>query len=264
MAGTVVFLLLEFTALSLLKSSSTLQDIWLNRVSYYLMGKLWGGGESLRSHFSLKDQNDKLHLENEKLRAELSRYRELGYALLEDSLKIAGGKEFVCIPATVTKMSRNSAHNYIILNKGRNDGVKPYSGIVSGDGVVGIISSVGKNYSYGLTLMNSNISVSARVGHFGMVGVVMWDGRHSNKAILKNLPLHYEVERGDTLYTSGFSTIFPPDIPIGVTGSSSIAYGSTSEIEVTLFQDFSNLRYVTIEVNPAREEILQLEKENRI
>ena len=129
--------------------------------------------------------------------------------------------------------------------------------------MVGIVDAVDRHYSYGLTLMNNNVSVSSRVGDTGIVGPLIWDGRKSNGAILKDIPLHYTVQPGDTVYTSGFSIIFPPDIPIGIAGQSKIADGSSQQVAVTMFQDFSALRYVTIVENPDRSEIYELEsKEN--
>ena len=86
-----------------------------------------------------------------------------------------------------------------------------------------------------------------------------WDGIHSNGALLKEIPHHVEISAGDTVYTSGFSSIFPPDIPLGVTGESRIVNGSTYEIKVRLFEDFAALRYVTIVENLGRKEINQLE-----
>jgi rod shape-determining protein MreC len=68
-----------------------------------------------------------------------------------------------------------------------------------------------------------------------------------------------DIQVGDTVYTSGFSSIFPPDIPLGVTGESRIVNGATSEIKVRLFEDFSALRHVTIVENLGREEIKELE-----
>ena len=68
-----------------------------------------------------------------------------------------------------------------------------------------------------------------------------------------------DISVGDTVYTSGFSSIFPPDIPLGVTGESRIVNGSTSEIKVRLFEDFASLRYVTIVENLGRKEIKLLE-----
>ena len=255
-----IFILLEIATLGMLKRSSTLQNIWINRFSHRVMAACWGSGETLRNHFSLEKQNAALELENHELREQLREYRLQQDAVEENA---AGAelkdRNFRYTPATVTKISRNTAHNYIIINKGSADGIKPHCGIVTTDGVVGIISAVDKHYSYGLTLMNANISVSSRIGKTGIVSPLVWDGRHSNRAILKDVPLHYSVEPGDTVYTSGFSSIFPPDIPIGVTGGSRLVDGVTNNTDVTLFEDFSALRYVTIVENPSRTEVDNLE-----
>lgn len=259
--GAAIFILLEVAALGMLKNSATLQNIWINRASHFIMGKLWSGGETVRNHFSLEKQNAALYEENFRLNEQLRAYRLAEEAEKETGAVVTPSLRFKYIPATVTKISRNSSHNYIILNKGSEDGVKPYSGIITSKGVVGIISAVDKHYSYGLTLMNTNVSVSSRVGETGTVGPLIWDGRHSNKALLKDLPLHYNMAIGDTVRTSGFSSIFPPDIPIGVTGQTTVADGSTNVTEVTLFEDFSTLRYVTVVENPERAEISDLENE---
>ena len=68
-----------------------------------------------------------------------------------------------------------------------------------------------------------------------------------------------EFEPGDTVFTSGYSSIFPPDIALGTTGESKIVNGATYEIEVTLFEDFGSLRYVTIVENLGKDEIRRLE-----
>lgn len=259
--GAAIFIALEVAALGMLKDSATLQNIWINRASHLVMGKLWSSGETVRNHFSLEKQNAALYEENFRLQEQLRAYKIAEEAEQEAEATVTPSLRFTYIPATVTKISRNSSHNYIILNKGSEDGVKPYSGIITSKGVVGIISAVDRHYSYGLTLMNTNVSVSSRVGHSGTVGPLIWDGRHSNKALLKDLPLHYDMALGDTVRTSGFSSIFPPDIPIGVTGETTVADGSTNVTEVTLFEDFSTLRYVTIVENPERAEISALEND---
>lgn len=260
-----IFIAMEIAAVAMLKSSSTLQDVWLNRASHRVMGKLWSGGETVRNHFSLSRQNDALTQENFALRERLREYELAHEAAVEagESASMAG-RRFTYIPATVVKMSRNSMHNYIILNKGSEDGVTTHSGIITSKGVVGIISAVDKHYSYGLTLMNTNVSVSSRVGRSGMVSPLIWDGKNSNRGMLKDIPLHYNIEPGDTVVTSGFSNIFPADIPVGITGKTEVVYGSTSQTEVILFQEFGALRYVTIVKNPERDEISALEKREEL
>ena len=157
------------------------------------------------------------------------------------------------------KLSRNKQHNYFILNKGSEDGISAQSGVITGNGIVGIIDAVDKHYSYGLSFMNSGVSISARLGNEGAIGPLVWDGISSDGAILKEIPLQYKFAPGDTVWTSGFSSIFPADIPLGVAGESRIVNGAVNEIKVKLFQSFSALRFVTIAVNNGRDEILFLE-----
>ena len=63
---------------------------------------------------------------------------------------------------------------------------------------------------------------------------------------------------GDTVFTSGFSSIFPADIPLGLTGESKLVNGATLVIKVRLFEDIRRLRYVTIVSNNDRAEIENL------
>lgn len=258
--GAAIFILLEIAALAMLRRSSTLQNIWINRASHHVMATLWSGGEVVRNHFALREVNAELAEENARLSALLRKYqsRERG----ENETAAAAealDNHFRYIPATIVKMSRNTAHNYIILNKGSEDGIKPQSGIITEKGVVGVINAVDKHYSYGLTLMNTGVSIGTRVGHSGVVAPVVWNGKSTDGAYAKDIAPHYEIHPGDTVWTSGFSSIFPAGIPVGVTGNTKLIDGSTQQIDVTLFQDFSNVHYVTIVENLERNQIISLE-----
>ena len=255
------FILLEVAALALLHASSTLQDIWLTRASHRTMAFLWGSGETIRSQFQLDRLNRDLQAQNARLQERLRAYErsEAGQEELEHmAVRESDGYRYT--PATVVKMSRNRTRNYIILNKGSEDGIRPQSGIISDRGVVGVVEAVDKHYSYGLTLMNPEMSVGARLGRTDIVAPLSWDGHGTGRAVVRNLPPHYAVEPGDTVRTSGYSTIFPAGVPIGVTGGSRLVDGSTRQVEVTLFQDFATLRYVTVVENLERTEILSLEQ----
>ena len=107
--------------------------------------------------------------------------------------------------------------------------------------------------------MNSSISVSSRIGKEGAVGPLSWDGKSVDKALLKEIPLQFKYAPGDTVWTSGYSAIFPPDIPLGVAGTSRIVNGAVNEIEVHLFENFTALRFVTVVENAGRDEIINLE-----
>ena len=135
------------------------------------------------------------------------------------------------------------------------------SGIITGHGAIGVIDAVSPNFSYARSFKNHDMSISARIGRTGSVGPLTWNGTGSSDAILSEIPHHLEFEVGDTVFTSGFSSIFPPDIPLGTTGKSRIVNGATYEIEVKMFEDYGALRYVIIVSHDGKEEIREMEEE---
>ncbi len=262
LAVAAVFIILEIAAMSMLKRSSTLQDFWINRASHNAMAWTWGRVTEVRNYFSLQKQNQLLAGRNFELFKELQRYKEMEKELkaLSKLDSIGFRSRYNYIPAEVTAMGTNSRHNYIILDKGSDDGVRPNSAIITPNGVVGMVYSVNRHYSYGLSLLNDKISVSARIGKEGLVAPLSWDGRGTDHAILKDIPLHLTVAEGDTVLTSGLSTVYPADIPVGVTMGSRLVDGAVNVVDVKLFIDFATLRYVIIAENPDRETIEEMER----
>ncbi len=257
--NAVIFILLEVAACLCLTGTGGLQDIWITRASHRTLGTIWRWGENIRGYFSLGEENRTLAEENTRMAEALRHYEGLSFAAREGAIADTVTGSYRYIPATIVKMSRNTQHNYVILDKGRADGIEVHSGIIAANGVVGVVNSVDENFCYGITLQNVLTSVSARIGHTGTVAPLEWSGKRSNLAVLKDLPTHLEVAPGDTVWTSGFSSIFPPDIPLGVTGRMREVDGAVNEAEVELFLDFSALRYVTIVENRDRKQIERLE-----
>ena len=257
-----IFILLEVAALSMVIHAGELQNIWVSRLSHGVMNTLWGSSESIRDYFSLKGQNESLAQENYRLNLQVSRLRQ-ALSQEEDSFEIVGegdAGEFRFIPASIVKMSRNKQHNYLILNKGYEDGVRAQSGLITSRGAIGIVDAVEKHYSYCISFMNSSFNVSTRIGSEGAVGPMSWDGHSTNKAILHEIPLQSIFAQGDTVFTSGYSSIFPPDIPLGIITGSRVQDGTMYDIYVTLLEDQAALRYVTIVDHTGRDEIISLEQ----
>ena len=249
LASLVVFAALELAMLYLTTRSADLQRIWVARAGHAFMGAVWGSSESVRNYFALGKENKMLVRENEKLQQELADAKERLRQLRIDTMRVNYHPGYSLIPAEVVKLSRGKQHNYIILNRGFEDGVKEKSGIITHAGVVGIVDAVSEHNAFALSLQNHDISISARLGTEGGSGI------HSNGALLKEIPLQYHYNVGDTVYTSGHSLLFPPDIPLGIAGEARVVNGATNEIKVTLFQDFSAVRYVMVVHNDALDEI---------
>lgn len=261
--NTAVFILLEIAALGMLRHGNALQDLFIARVAHGFLGRVWGLTEAVSDYASLRKHN-------EQLAGEILRLTEI-ITCLESEVAISAGRDssafvsawrdrYEFIPAEVVKNSINKQHNYLIIGKGSDDGVKPQTGIITSNGVIGIVDAVSKHYSYAISFLNSDSSISARIGKDGAAGPMAWNGKGTGTALLREIPLQMRFEEGDTVYTSGFSSIFPPDIPLGRIAGSKIVNGATFEIEVKLFQDFSAVRHVCLVRNLELDEILSLEK----
>ncbi len=256
-----VFIILEAAAVLMLYHNRQIQRLWIARISHGFMARTWGVTQSVSSYFSLKKQNDELALENERLRRLVRGYELAAKEADPTSKPTLADDGFNYIPATIIKSGTNTQHNYLIIDKGEYDGVTRNSGVITPQGVIGIVDAVSSHYSYAISFLNTELFISARLGDSGAVGPIAWDGTSSDKAILKEIPLQFKFAPGDTVYTSGYSTIFPPDIPIGVVGESKIINGATNEIEVSLFQNHKALKYVTIVSNTRAAEIDAIEKQ---
>ena len=261
--NTAVFILLEIAALGMLRHGDSLQDLFISRAAHGFLGYFWGVSENISDYASLRTENRHLAEEILRLTETITRLEEEAAAAAAcDSADYTtawrGKYEF--IPAEVIKNSVNKQHNYLIIGKGSDDGVMPQTGIITSRGVIGIVDAVSRHYSYAISFLNSDSSISARIGKDGAAGPMAWDGKGSGNALLREIPLQVKFEEGDTVYTSGFSTIFPPDIPIGRITGSRIVNGATFEIKVSLFQDFSSVRHVCLVRNRDLDEIMSLEK----
>ena len=256
-----VFIILEIASVLMLSRNNQIQRLWIARISHGFMARTWGASQSVSNYFSLKRQNDELALENDRLQKLVRGYELAAREADPASKPVLADNGFNYIPATIIKSSTNTQHNYLIIDKGSEDGVMRNSGIITDKGVIGIVDAVSSHYSYAISFLNTELFISARLGNSGAVGPLAWDGTSSDRAILKEIPLQFKFAPGDTVYTSGYSTIFPPDIPIGVAGESKIINGATNEIKVDLFQNHKALKYVTIVSNTRAAEIEAIEKQ---
>ena len=211
-----VIIILEIASVLMLSRNNQIQRLWIARISHGFMARTWGASQSVSNYFSLKRQNDELALENDRLQKLVRGYELAAREADPASKPVLADNGFNYIPATIIKSSTNTQHNYLIIDKGSEDGVTRNSGIITDKGVIGIVDAVSSHYSYAISFLNTELFISARIGNSGAVGPLAWDGTGSDRAILKEIPLQFKFAPGDTVYTSGYSTIFPPDIPIGV------------------------------------------------
>ncbi len=195
--------------------------------------------KEISQYFHLKEANIQLTEENALLRSLLS--------LPQDSIVVDKYTPINYISAQVISNSVNRKYNYLMLDKGRQDGIKPDQGVVSTKGVVGIITEVSRNYSSAISLININSQISARLKNTKEIGRITWDGDDYRHIMLMDIPTHSIVSKGDTVVTSGYSHIFQADIPIGVVDSVSLQSGDHFyNIRLKLAENFNALYNVYV------------------
>ena len=202
----------------------------------------------INGYFSLRHQNELLAQENAALRNELSAIdsTEHGAALHYTSAK-------------VVQMTTDELHNYLTINRGSKDGIRRGQGVRNGDGVVGIVRTVGRNYSVVLPIINTRTNLSCRFAKNDYIGTLQWDGKDCRFAMLTDVAAHMVVNQGDTIITSGLSPVFPEGIPVGIVENSVLKEGdSYHTIRVRLYTNFKRLKYVEVIQNADQNELEDL------
>lgn len=203
-------------------------------------------------YFTLDEENMVLLRENIALRNDLAEAKKLlnVYRGLErrDSLhwlkadSLRSREVYTYIPCRAIRNSTMRTYNYITIDKGRRHGVKEGMGLVSPQGIAGIVIRVSENYSLALSVLNLNFKLSARVKRSNNVGTFEWTGSDTRHGYLRYVPQNADLRQGDEVVTSGYSTMFPEGFPIGKISKLTIDHQVGSyEAEVLLATDFNAL-----------------------
>jgi len=215
-------------------------------------------------YVGLKDENAALQNENARLKQILFNqdFDVIKRDTLVETIPITADsvhvRGYVFTAAKVINNSTNGLFNNITINKGSKHGFKSDMGLVSANGVVGIIKNVSTNYSSAMSLLNKNLKLTAKIKQY--TGSFAWDGLDARYAQLKEVPNHASIQKNDTISTSGYSSIFPEGFLIGTIEDFDLKEGSNFyDIKIKLATDFYKLRRVDGVENLNRKEQIELE-----
>ena len=239
-----IFLILEAFAVTLIVRGSASHRTHLQELADRINHSVWKRTDHISHFFDYRKENERLARENLELRNAL--------AALPDCPSPAGleaasprNARFSYTLATVIHNSIGSQRNFLMLDRGSDDGVREGCAVITGEGVVGVVSAVDRRFCRVESFLNTAQRVSARIDPCGAFGLLRWSGRAPRRAILAEIPMHTQAAEGDTVRTSGYSAIYPPDIPLGVIRRIT-SDGSSMEMQVELFQNYNVLRHVYI------------------
>lgn len=261
-SNRILFLLLLGISLTLTIQSHSFHRSKIISSANFLSGGVYEKVNNFHEYLNLKTQNDALAIENAKLKSLLFNKKDTTAIKKLDSLK--GVKPSDIIVSKVIHNSFNSHENYLTLNTGEIQGIKPDMGVINDLGIVGIIDNTSTNYSTVVSILNIKSQINAKIKKSNHFGSLIWDGKNTGFVQLIDVPRLAAVRKGDTIVTGGQSVIFPENINIGTidkiyTDNQTNYY----TLNVKLFNDMTNLGHVYIIKRKDREEINNLEKKEK-
>jgi rod shape-determining protein MreC len=272
-----LFLLLEVICIVLVFRNNDFQKTAYLNSANNVSARLYNRYNNVQYYFHLKATNDSLVNENARLHNMLRTSYDsvtLDNLVTTDTIrtystdttrKVVGIelRRYLYYAAKVVNNTVNAPINYITIHRGSANGLKPNMGVIGPSGIVGIVRSVSPNYAVVLSLLSKgrNFGFSARLSHSKEMGTVRWYGGDAGYALMEDVPKSVRLIKGDTVVTSGYSALFPENIPIGYVESYSLTdKGSTAyTIRIKLATNFYNLQYVYVVDNMLKDEQKSLE-----
>ena len=238
-------------SLALLATNDGQQMSALRSAAVLTVGFLQDSFTFIPDYFNLRRENKALVEENMNLSDEVNRLREarLENIRLRAMIDLKQKSKGRLLAADVVGKTLQLLRNTVTLDIGNHDGVRLNSPIVSPDGLVGKIVATSSGYSVGQILLNKDLRVSAKDQRSRVDGIVQWQGGPTLQ--FSDVVKTMDVKEGDVIVTSGYSTVYPEGIAIGVVASTRLLPGSLFQvIDIAPGVDFTRLEEVFIVSSP--------------
>lgn len=259
----ILFLFLEFISVLFIVQNNHFHRSHVLNSSNNISGNIFEIFSNITGYFNLKTENQKLAYENVALHNLLRQSfnkESKTTIIIKDSLRRL---QYEYVVAKVVNNSTVGRKNFITINAGKNYGIKEESAVICSEGVVGIVRDVSDNFSTIMSVLNENTRIPVTIKKFGENSILTWDGADEWHAKLERIPSNFNINKGDTIVTSAYSSIFPEGIQVGVIDEFEKISGNTFfDVTIKLSTDFSRLKYVNVVNNLMKEEQLNLENKS--
>ena len=133
---------------------------------------------------------------------------------LKELLDFQRESKMTILPARVINMSASPyLSSSLSIDVGLESGVEENDPVITPEGIIGKTTIVGDNASIVQLINDVNFRLSVRIKPSASTGIMRWlDG---GLYLIKELQKNANVNIGDKVVTSGFSDIFPDDLPVG-------------------------------------------------
>ncbi len=221
-----------------------------------ITGGLYEKTSQISNYFNLKYLNEELILENNNLKNLVEKYTSKADSTISISVvdSINYHQKYTYTSANIYRNNYHNFNNFILINKGKNQGINKEMAVINSIGIIGITEDTSANYTRVQSILNSNSKINAKLKNSFHFGTLVWNGQNYNIVQLEDIPRQANIQVGDTIITGGKSTIFPEGILIGTIQKINFQSGNNS-IDIKLFNDMSNIGNVYVVTALDKEEI---------
>jgi rod shape-determining protein MreC len=250
-----LFLFLEVIALVMFFTFNEFQNSAIARVTNTISGSVQLVASNVSGYFSLRSKNQMLSEDNARLH---SRLPDAFYRADSNSFYISDTlyeTEYRYISARVISNTTNQRNNFLMLGKGKKQGIENHMGVIVGNRIVGQVVSVSDHFSWVMSVLNKDTRISGKFRKNDQLVNVEWNGGNYRIGSVREIPKHVEINPGDTIITSGNSDIFPEGILIGTIRDFTITRDENFNNATIYFAtDFNSLSYIEVIIDLMRKE----------
>lgn len=259
----LLFIILVMSAIHFYAGSSAYTKVRITGFSNKAAGGVYSQLSAVNSYFHLRHENAVLNEEIARLHNTLDSLADVRHPGLTaaDSAIISSNTDrtYEYFAAKVVNNTLTRQENYITLNMGSGQGMEPNMAVISNGGIAGYIEACSEKFSICRSALNVNFRTSGKLKGSDYTGSILWDGVSWEFVTLTEVPKYAEPAIGDTVITTDFSDIFPPDIMIGTVAGYELVNNIYYEIKVRLQANMATLSNVMVVRYPDGKERVRLE-----
>ncbi len=199
----------------------------LNVISTPVQSVLASVLRPVKEHFTLINEMKGYKAENERLIGEITRLKMENrdvQAYIEENNRLKSlldlqekESDMQTVAAQIVSRDYDKWYKGVTLNKGRMSGIEEGDAVITKEGILGVVKSVGPNWAKVATIFDAESAVGAKFTRTGDVGVVEGDADLSEegKCKIEYISSAASIINGDIVVTSGIGGIYPGGLMIG-------------------------------------------------
>ena len=255
----ILFVLLQIVCLFLVFKLNPYQQAAFTHGATSVTAHVNQTSTNITNYIGLKDQNELL--QNQVAEIFLSSPNSV-LTYLNDTIVVRDSFKrslYSMVPAQVLFNTVHKANNVFIINKGKKHGIQKNMGVVSSQGIAGIVLKSSDEYSTVMSMLNTNMKVIPTINGREFFTELVWDNENPYSLKIKGINSLEEIKVGDPVATGKSSLLFPKGIPIGTISKletkTNSQYFNTEMVTATNFRE---LEYVYVVINHKANELAEL------